>query len=452
MPGPGEQTRLVATSTPGRPRADAVTGQELGPRVKTVLGLSVTAAGVGWVLVDGGAPGGCPLDDDHFVLRDLDDLVPRCLAAVRGAQAIAASSGRQISSIGLCWSTEVADRVDALLGALRSAGCTDVRPVRLVTPVTVRDSEAPAGERSARVDPCGLLAELFSRDSEPDDDALELVHPERDAASGPGAGRTSAYDAAQAVVTNTAPPEPIEKPRSRRNWPPAWQRPTWSALPGERMATVAAAAAVTAVIALFAVGSQSFGPGAQQAPGEAALAGRTSTAPSSTEVPHAEPPAARPMAPLPAAAPAPAEVSVPPVRLALPQQPRAVTQPSAVAEPPVSAVPLVASPATPDPPAAVPEPAPPLTVPEPALPVATPPADPAAALPPVPHAPPPLLPPAPFAPPPFAPPAAPPPAPLAPPAPLPPPAVVPPAPADPLPPGPPVPGPPPLNPFLSALP
>ena len=50
--------------------------------MKTVLGLSVTAAGVGWVLVEGTTP----VDDDKFVVRDLDDLVSRCLAAVRGAQ------------------------------------------------------------------------------------------------------------------------------------------------------------------------------------------------------------------------------------------------------------------------------------------------------------------------------------------------------------------------------
>ena len=53
--------------------------------MKTVLGLSMTAAGVGWVLVDGAAPDTAPLDDDRFTIRDLDELLPRCVAAVRGA-------------------------------------------------------------------------------------------------------------------------------------------------------------------------------------------------------------------------------------------------------------------------------------------------------------------------------------------------------------------------------
>ena len=58
MPSSGEQTKLVAAGMPGQ----RDTGRESGPRVKTVLGLSVTAAGVGWVLVDGSAAGAGPLD------------------------------------------------------------------------------------------------------------------------------------------------------------------------------------------------------------------------------------------------------------------------------------------------------------------------------------------------------------------------------------------------------
>ncbi|MGK2867325.1 MAG: hypothetical protein ACSLFA_11920 [Mycobacterium sp.] len=400
--------------------------------MKTVLGLSVTAAGVGWVLVDGTAP----VDDDKFAVRDPDQLVPRCLAAVRGAQSIAASSGRRIDAIGVCWSADVEDRITALLAELHAVGCSDVRSVRQVTPASAAERESPAADRAERVDPCALLAEMLAdfpdaddTESDAEDVAAFVGH---DATCGPEAGQTSAYDAAQAVVTNAAPPEPVEIVRARRHWTPE----NWT--PSVSGARVLSAAAVTAVIALFAVGSQFVG--SQDQPGEAALAGRISesTAQTSPLVAPA-PPAAQPMA---AAPEPPAEATEPPIQLALPQQ-EPVAPPPAAVEPPVSAVPL----AVPQ----VPETAPvvPVAIPDPAPPAAVPlPVDEA-----VPAAPPEVLPPAPVEPPPpfwLAPPfvPAPPPAAVAPEA-VAPEAVA--APVEHLPAPAPLPGPP-VDPVLGALP
>lgn len=358
--------------------------------MKTVLGLSVTSAGVGWVLVDGTAAGGRPVDDDEFVVRDLSELVGRCLAAVRGAQAIAASSGRPISAIGVCWSEDVEGQVSALLADLRAAGFGDVRSVRQVVPAPRSDSEQPMTERPERPGLCGLLGDLLadvdSGDESDTEDVTDFV--DHDVIADPGAGQKPAYGAAQAVLTNATPPAPIGSTRARRTF--GIPKPTAPALTGARVMTMAAAAAVTAVIALVAVGSQFVGAGPGQ-PGEAALAGRSSasTAETTAVVPSA-PPAVQPLAAKPEPAPVvEREVSAPPVQLALPQ-PEPVEQPSAAIEPPVSAVPLTV-PQLPD---TVPD-APVMSAADPALPVAGPlPGEQAA-----PIAPPEALPPAPPAPP-----------------------------------------------------
>lgn len=325
--------------------------------MKTVLGLSVTAAGVGWVLVDGTTP----VDDDNFVVRTPGDLVPRCLAAVRGAQSIAASSGRRIDSIGVCWSQDVEEQVLTLLAELRAAGCPDVRSVRQVTPPA---NDAPPTERTERTDLCGLLAGLLADDAETDDDETAFV--ELDVICGPDAGQTPAYGAAQAVVTDMVPAEPVLVTHSRRSWVPEWT----PAVSGARLVS---AAAVTAVVALFAVGSQFVGTREQQ-PGQAALAGSTSapTAQTTQVVPQ-QPPAVQPMAALPEPTPL-AEVNEPPVQQA-PPQPQPVAETYVPVAAPVSAEPLTA-PQLPVPDAvqtdAVPVPVAPLAVPEQAAPGAAP--------------------------------------------------------------------------------
>lgn len=359
--------------------------------MKTVLGLSVTAAGVGWVLVEGTTP----VDDDKFVVRDLDDLVSRCLAAVRGAQSIAASSGRRIDSIGVCWSQDVEEQVVALLAALRT-GCPDVRSVRQVTP---QESDPPPAGRAERTDLCKLVAGLLVGCTETDagvetDADDETAFVDHDVICGPGAAQTPAYVAAQAVVTGAAPAEPALIGRPRRHWVPAWT-------PAASGARLVSAAAVTAVIALFAVGSQFAGTG-EPRPTEAALAGSTSTPTAqTTQVVPQRPPTVQPMAAVPEPTPTPVQVSEPPIQLALPQP---VAEPPAAVpvEQPVSAEPL-AAPLLSGPEVA-PAPAAPPAVPEQAAPAAAPVAAPEV-LPPAPVEPPPpfwLMPPFVPAPPPAA--------------------------------------------------
>lgn len=100
--------------------------------MKTVLGLSATSGGVGWVLIDQRAGAGDAfdlLDDDAFEVDDAADLARSCAAAARGARGIAASSGDEIGAIGLICGDDVDVRVDAIVAALASAGFDDVRTV-----------------------------------------------------------------------------------------------------------------------------------------------------------------------------------------------------------------------------------------------------------------------------------------------------------------------------------
>ncbi|MGB5112972.1 MAG: hypothetical protein WBO08_15715 [Mycobacterium sp.] len=311
--------------------------------MKTVLGLSVTAARVGWVLVDGITP----VDDDKFAVRDVDDLVSRCLAAVRGAQSIATSSGRRIESLGICWSRDVEERVDTLLTELRAAGCTDVRSVRQVTPVAAQESEGPVAERAERVDPCGLFAQLLAGETNTDFDVEDLIaFDEHDVTSAPDAGTTSAYDAAQAVVTNAAPPETVTIVGPGRNWTPAAS--------GTR---VASAAAVTAVVALFAVGSQSIGPGDTGVQEAAALANWSSDSTAQiTQIVHPVPLAAQLMvaatepaqtsavdAPMPLAVPPPADEAVEVAAATAPAEAAAAPMPLPVPPPAYEAAEVAAA-------------------------------------------------------------------------------------------------------------
>ncbi|MGU3500810.1 hypothetical protein [Mycobacterium sp. C31M] len=322
--------------------------------MKTVLGLSVTTTGVGWVLVDATAPDGHPIDDDQFAIGDPESLVPRCLAAVRGAAAIAGASGHRIATIGVCWSTDLDDRSAELLTALRGVGCADVRPVRQVRPVAAADA---ADGGACAVDPGVLLADLFDTSTDFDTGEADDTD-ERTPNCGPDAEQTSAYEAAHAVLTNVVPAERVREPRVRRDWslPPV----------GARVLTLSGAAAVTAVIALFAVGSQ-FG-GAEM-PESATLANRaTVSTPQEAPAEAPAPAAAAPLAAAPEvpAAPAPEPAAAPPSMTA--------TQPAPTAEWVPPAQPVVAQ-EVPPAPEAVPH------IPDPAVPLATPEAPVAAAVP-----------------------------------------------------------------------
>ena len=74
---------------------------KVGPKVQTVLGLSMTSTSVGWVLLDGQGPDAATLDHDAFDVQSGADGAAgdtsQHAAAARGAQAIATASGHKVS-------------------------------------------------------------------------------------------------------------------------------------------------------------------------------------------------------------------------------------------------------------------------------------------------------------------------------------------------------------------
>lgn len=230
----------------------------VGPGVKTVLGLSVTSAGVGWVLVDGAAPESVTLDDDSFAVETADELQVRALAAVRGAESIATASGHDVESIGVTCSEDVAAQAAQLIATLKEAGYADVRSVRLpnATPAPSDSAAHTAAARAVTLTEADLTV-LLDVDVEPIEsdpgpsDAVTVAVPLPPEL--PTTRFTPAYDAAKAVATNAVPACSAGGAVHRlRGWitdaPPA------------RLASMAGAAAIAAVVGLLAVGSQFGGP------------------------------------------------------------------------------------------------------------------------------------------------------------------------------------------------
>ena len=102
--------------------------------METVLGLSVTSNSVGWVLLDGPDVDSATLDHGVFDVpvgsADHGDL-SKCLTAVRGIQAIAATSGHELKSIGLTGTADAAATVNLLLTSLPDLGFEKVASVPL---------------------------------------------------------------------------------------------------------------------------------------------------------------------------------------------------------------------------------------------------------------------------------------------------------------------------------
>lgn len=101
--------------------------------MQTVLGLSITATSGAWVLLDGQSPDAATLDDDAFDVRPDDGAGHPSLhvAAVRGAQAIAATSGHKVGAIHVTWTENVEADATALLGSLADLGFDNVHAVPL---------------------------------------------------------------------------------------------------------------------------------------------------------------------------------------------------------------------------------------------------------------------------------------------------------------------------------
>src|SRR6185295_16529036 len=105
-----EQTMLAwgARLTRG---GDVDFATRVGPKVQTVLGLSMTSTSVGWVLLDGQGPGAAILDHDSFDVQCTAEVAAQDTsahtAAARGARAIAPASGHNVGSIQVTWTEGV---------------------------------------------------------------------------------------------------------------------------------------------------------------------------------------------------------------------------------------------------------------------------------------------------------------------------------------------------------
>jgi hypothetical protein len=104
--------------------------------VDAVLGLSVTPSAVGLVLVEGQDADGATMDRDAFEVgfRGRSSAVQtseKAAAAVRRSEAIAATRGHRLHSIGVTWSDDANTEASLLLKSLNDSGFDNVVPVRL---------------------------------------------------------------------------------------------------------------------------------------------------------------------------------------------------------------------------------------------------------------------------------------------------------------------------------
>lgn len=186
-----------------------------GRRVRTVLGLSVTPHGIAWALVDSRSADATPLDDDAFDVDSADQLTVRAAAAARSAQAIAASSGQHVDSIGVCADDLVADdagdgRMAELLDLLAAAGFDDVRvvpePSNTIEPDD-RGTQARLG--AARSAALAVATNVVARAPRPV--AVRVVAPRRHTAARAAAAAAAAI-AAGLLTVGSQYVEPVPGP------------------------------------------------------------------------------------------------------------------------------------------------------------------------------------------------------------------------------------------------
>jgi hypothetical protein len=103
----------------------------------TVLGLSLTPAAVGWVVVEGHDADGAIVDHDDFEVHTGGPMravatSERVTAAVLGAQASAAQRDHRLHLIGVTWSDDAAAEAALLVESLADAGFDNVVPIQLL--------------------------------------------------------------------------------------------------------------------------------------------------------------------------------------------------------------------------------------------------------------------------------------------------------------------------------
>lgn len=101
----------------------------------TVLGLSLTSTGVGWVLVEGREADGAIVDHDDFAVRTgggsrAVSTAERVTAAVLRAREAATRHDQRVGLIGLTWSDDASAEAALLLESLTDAGLDNVVPVQ----------------------------------------------------------------------------------------------------------------------------------------------------------------------------------------------------------------------------------------------------------------------------------------------------------------------------------
>jgi len=104
--------------------------------VDAVLGLSVTPSAVGLVLVEGQDADGSTVDHEAFEIMSGRHSTPlqtseQAAAAVLRTEAIAATLGHRLHSIGVTWSDDADTEASLLLKSLSECGFDNVVPVRL---------------------------------------------------------------------------------------------------------------------------------------------------------------------------------------------------------------------------------------------------------------------------------------------------------------------------------
>jgi len=104
--------------------------------VDAVLGLSVTPSAVGLVLVEGQDADGVTVDRDAFEVgfrgrSSAEQTSEQAAAEVLRSEAIAATRGHRLHSIGVTWSDDANTEASLLLKSLTDSGFDNVVPVRL---------------------------------------------------------------------------------------------------------------------------------------------------------------------------------------------------------------------------------------------------------------------------------------------------------------------------------
>ena len=91
-----------------------------------VLGLAMTPSSIGLVLVEGNDVDGFTMDHDAVEIMNSDDAT----AAVLRSEALAATRGLRLKSIGLTWSDDADAEASMLMQSLSESGFDNVIPVR----------------------------------------------------------------------------------------------------------------------------------------------------------------------------------------------------------------------------------------------------------------------------------------------------------------------------------